>query len=88
MGVHMSGLPSWASTEPSLYCTMEWITDWGWITTWICSGRALNSQRASMYSSPLLIMVAESTEILAPMDQLGCATAWAGVTLASSSMSV
>ena len=50
---------------------MEWITDWGWITTWICSGAALNNQRASMYSSPLLIMVAESTEILAPIDQLG-----------------
>src|SRR3546814_16188328 len=29
-------------------------------------------------------MVAESTEILAPMSQFGCATAWAGVTAAIS----
>ena len=42
----------------------------------ICSGAALNSQRASMYSSPLFIMVAESTEILAPW------TSWDGQWLA------
>ena len=39
---------------------------------------------ASISSSPLFIMVAESTEILAPMVQLGCAIAWLGVTLAIS----
>ena len=35
---------------------------------------------ASISSSPLFISVAESTEILAPIDQLGCATACSGVT--------
>ena len=34
---------------------------------------------ASMSSRPLFIMVAESTEIFAPMSQVGCATASAGV---------
>ena len=37
---------------------------------------------ASMISSPLFIIVAESTEIFAPMFQVGCATAWTGVTCA------
>ena len=34
---------------------------------------------ASISSSPLLNMVAESTLILAPIDQFGCLIAWAGV---------
>ena len=38
---------------------------------------------ASINSSPLFIMVAESTLILAPISQLGCRTAWAGVAAAS-----
>ena len=33
IGVRMSGLPSCASTEPSTYSTIEWITLCGWITT-------------------------------------------------------
>ena len=35
-----------------------------------------------MISSPLFIIVALSTEILAPIDHTGCATAWAGVAAA------
>jgi len=35
-----------------------------------------------MTSRPLFISVAESMEILAPMLQLGCFSAWAGVTAA------
>ena len=31
--MRMSGAPSWASTEPSTYSTIEWITDCGWTTT-------------------------------------------------------
>ena len=27
--MRMSGLPSWARTEPSTYSTIEWMTDWG-----------------------------------------------------------
>ena len=80
IGVRMSGLPSCAITEPSTYSTIEWTTLCGWITTSICSGRASNSQCASITSSPLFIMVAESTEILRPITQLGCAQACSGVT--------
>ena len=36
-----------------------------------------------MTSSPLFIIVAESTEILRPMTQFGCAQAWSGVTASS-----
>ena len=39
-----------------------------------------NSQCASITSRPLFIIVAESTEILRPIDQLGCAHASSGVT--------
>ena len=53
----------------------------GWISTSILSGARSNSQRASITSRPLFIMVAESTEILRPMLQFGCAQAWSGVTL-------
>ena len=43
----------------------------------------LNSQQASITSSPLFIMVAESTEILRPITQFGWAQACAGVTYGS-----
>ena len=39
-----------------------------------------NSRQASMNSSPLFMSVAESTEILRPMTQFGCAQASSGVT--------
>ena len=34
----MSGGDSWASTEPSLNSTNEWMIDSGWMMTSICSG--------------------------------------------------
>ena len=40
-------------------------------TTSICSGRRSNSQRASMISSALFIIVAESIVIFGPMSQVG-----------------
>jgi len=83
MGTRMSGVPSWASTEWSRQTTMEWMMLCGWISTWICSGARPNSQRASMTSSALFIIVAESTEILRPITQLGWAQASSGVTSAS-----
>ena len=58
--------PSW-----SRHTTIEWMMLCGWITTWICSGARSNSQRASITSSALFIMVAESTEILRPITQFG-----------------
>ena len=76
----MSGVPSCASTEWSRQTTIEWMMLCGWITTSIRSGARSNSQRASITSSALFIIVAESTEILRPMTQFGCAQASSGVT--------
>ena len=76
----MSGVPSCATTELSWYCTMEWMMLCGWITTSICTGAMPNRYFASMTSRALFIMVAESTEILRPMTQFGCAQACSGVT--------
>ena len=81
----MSGVPICAITEPSAYSTIECTMLCGCTTTLICSGRALNSQRASITSSPLFIRLAESTEIFLPITQLGCATACAGVAAAIAS---
>src|SRR6185312_11646545 len=78
MGVRMSGFESCASTDPSSYSTMEWITLWGCTTTSTCSGPVPNNQQASITSRPLFIMVAESTDILRPMFQVGWAQASAG----------
>ena len=78
----MSGLPSWASTEPSTNSTIEWITDCGWITTSSRSDGRPKRWCASISSRPLFISVAESTEIFAPIDQFGWATACDGVAAA------
>ena len=81
IGTFMSGVPSCASTDWSRHTTIECTMLCGWITTRICSGCSANSQRASITSSALFIIVAESTEILRPITQLGCAHASSGVTL-------
>ena len=44
-----------------------------------CSFLVLNNHLASMYSRPLFIIVAESIDILGPIDQLGCLIAALGV---------
>ena len=79
IGVRMSGCPSCASSEPSAYSTSECTTLCGWMMVSIFSFGKLNNQRASMTSSPLFIIVAESTEILRPIAQVGCAQACSGV---------
>ena len=71
MGAFMSGVPSWAMTQPSIYSTMEWMMLWGWILTSILAAGTSKSQRASITSSPLFIIVAESMVIFFPMLQLG-----------------
>ena len=76
----MSGVPSWARIDPSSYSTIECTVLWGWMTTSTRSGTVSNSQHASMTSSALFIMVAESTEILGPISQFGWAQAASGVT--------
>ena len=80
IGVRMSGLPSWARIEPSTYSTSECTMLCGCTTTSTCAGSIPNSRQASMSSRPLFISVAESTEILRPIFQRGCAQAWSGVT--------
>ena len=79
----MSAVPSCASTDWSRQTTIEWMMLCGWITTSICSGARSNRKWASITSSALFIMVAESTEILRPMTQFGWAQAWSGVTSVS-----
>src|SRR6185436_11646865 len=83
IGTRMSGFESCAIIEPSWYSTSECTMLCGWISTSMRSGATSNSQRASITSRPLFIMVAESTEILRPITQFGCAHAWSGVTVAS-----
>ncbi len=67
----MSGGLNWATIEPSSNSTMECTIDCGWMTTSIWSGAKSKSQRASMISSALFIIVAESIVIFGPMSQVG-----------------
>ena len=85
MGRRISGAPSWAIMALSQYSTREWIILSRWITTEIFSAGIPYRCMASMTSSPLFIRVAESTVILAPMDQLGCCNAFSLVMPRSSS---
>jgi len=64
-----------ATTEPSTHSTIEWMIDCGWMTTPRRSGGTSKSQRASMTSSPLFIIVAESIVIFGPIFQVGWASA-------------
>ena len=64
-----------ARTDPSTHSTIEWMIDWGWMTTPRRSGGTSKSQRASMTSSPLFIIVAESIVIFGPIFQVGWARA-------------
>ena len=84
MGRRMSGAPSWAMTLWSQYSTAECNMLSRWMRIWICSGGTEKRDMASSSSSPLFMRVAESMVTLAPMDQLGCFKALAGVTEASS----
>ena len=78
----MSGWPICAITDPSAYSTMECMIDSGCTTTSIFSPGVPKSHLASMISSPLFIMVAESMVILLPMLQFGWLSACSLVALA------
>ena len=75
-----------ARIEPSTYSTMECTVDCGCTSTSIRSEGRPNSRAASITSRPLFIMVAESMEILAPIVQTGCLSAFSGVAARISSM--
>ena len=76
----MSGIESCAIVAPSTNSTMPCTTDCGCTTTSIASKSTPNSSWASMTSRPLFMSVDESIVILAPMFQVGCASASAGCT--------
>ncbi len=80
----MSGKPRCASAAPSRRRTIACTTDVGCTTTSIRSYGRSKRKCASISSSPLFMSVAESTVIFGPMFQVGCASASAAVTLASS----
>jgi hypothetical protein len=67
----MSGVPNWATTDPSRNSTSECTIDSGCTTTSIRSEGSSNNHRASMISSALFIMVAESMVIFGPMSHVG-----------------
>ena len=69
----------------SVYSTIEWIILSRWTITSTCSGRTPNRCTASITSKPLFISVAESIVIFAPIFQVGCASARAGVMSANCS---
>ena len=81
----MSGFPSWALLEPSVNSTSEWTMAWGWISTPTRSRGTPKRWCASIVSSALFIMVAESMVTLGPIDQRGCSRACSSVTVARSS---
>lgn len=87
IGIRMSGGLTWASVEPSVNSTIEWIYDCGWTTTSMRSKGMSKSRWASMTSRPLFTRVAELIVTTGPMSQVGWASACSGVTPASSSLS-
>ena len=86
IGSLISAVPSCAMTAPSRNCTMEWMMLPGWTTTCMRSAGTSKSHDASMTSSPLFTMVAESMVIFLPMLQLGCLSASSTVTCSSISL--
>ena len=80
----MSGGEACISVEPSRNSTIECTTDCGWTTTSMRSSGRPNSRWASTTSRPLFTSVALLTVTSGPIDQVGWASASAGVTSASS----
>src|SRR5581483_3413706 len=87
IGSRMSGGLAWASVDPSVNSTIEWITDCGCTITVIFSKGMSNSRCASMTSRPLLTSVAELIVTTGPMSQVGWASACSTVTLTISARS-
>ena len=78
IGMRMSGGLAWASVEPSVNSTIEWMTDCRCTTTSIRSKPIPNSRCASISSRPLLTRVALLIVITGPMFQVGWASACSG----------
>ena len=63
---------------PSMNSTIECTMDWGCSKTSIASPSISNRKAASIISSPLLNIVAESSEIFFPIFQIGWFNACSG----------
>ena len=74
--------------EPSTNSTIECMILSAWTTISISLSSSSKKYFASMTSSPLFIMVAESIVTLLPIFQLGCFKACSGVMSLSSSLEV
>ena len=81
----MVGIPTCASTLPSMNSTNECTTLWGCTTTSMRSYGTPKRKCASMTSSALFASVALSTVILRPMLHVGCRSASATVARSSCS---
>src|ERR1035441_1239285 len=79
MGRRMSVTEICARIDPSTYSTSEWTVDWGWTVTFTLEGGTSKRRQASMISSPLFNMEAESMVMRRPMTQVGCLRARSGV---------
>src|SRR5215211_6301514 len=83
MGSLMSGSAACNTTEPSSNSAPPCITDWRCTTTRTSSNGTPKRWCASITSSPLFIMVAESMVILGPIRHVGCLSASSGPTSTS-----
>src|SRR5215210_439180 len=83
MGSLMSGSAACSTTEPSSKSAPPCTTDWRCTTTRTSSNGTPNRWCASITSSPLFIMVAESMVILGPIRHVGCLSASSGPTSTS-----
>ncbi len=77
-----------ARIDPSTYSTSECTVDCGCTVTRTLSGGTSKSRQASMISSPLFSMVAESIVIRRPITHVGCFKACSGVMPAKSASGV
>src|ERR1700761_2293650 len=84
IGSFMSGGLACAIVEPSLKVTMECTIDCGCTTTSMRRYGMPKSRWASISSSPLLTSDAEFRVFIGPIDQVGWAPAWSGVTCSRS----
>src|SRR5215212_116572 len=78
MGSLMSGSAACSTTEPSSKRAPPCTTDWRCTTTLTSSNGTPNRWCASITSSPLFIIVAESMVIFLPIRHVGCLSASSG----------
>ena len=88
IGSRMSVTEICARIDPSTYSTIECTVDCGCTVTLTWLGATSNSRQASITSSPLLSIVAESIVIRRPITHVGCFSACSGVMVSNCSSGV